>query len=186
MREKLLTALRDLRSGKWKDGIDPRIDLKKEYITKWHWGVESVSYVLLLSCFLYVLGLMKTVEGEFPIHFDLQGNVDGYGSVKTMLIIPVIMLLVNLLISVCIHLVPAKKWNMPFPIRRPNAVRCYKTMTWVLVLIEAEISLWSLLTAVAWGTEQATAVFPLSMLLTAALFITFIVGMVIMAFQNKG
>lgn len=57
--------------------------------------LEILSYVLLLVCFIIAIVGMATLPDEIPTHFTMSGEIDGYGSPGTLLILPIIMLICN-------------------------------------------------------------------------------------------
>lgn len=57
--------------------------------------LEILSYVLLLVCFIIAIVGMATLPDEIPTHFTMSGEIDGYGSPGTLLMLPIIMLICN-------------------------------------------------------------------------------------------
>ena len=79
---------------------------RKPYITKAHLLLERVAWLLLAAAFAVCVYGAVTIKGDFPIHFDIYGSPDGYGSPLTMLLFPIFMLGVLVLISVIVRKVP--------------------------------------------------------------------------------
>ena len=68
--------------------------------------LEILSYVLLLVCFIIAIVGMATLPDEIPTHFTMSGEIDGYGSPGTLLILPIIMLICNGMTSLIMHVMP--------------------------------------------------------------------------------
>ena len=75
--------------------------------------LEILSYVLLLVCFIIAIVGMATLPDEIPTHFTMSGEIDGYGSPGTLLILPIIMLICNGMTSLIMHVMPPTMWNTP-------------------------------------------------------------------------
>ena len=82
-------------------------------MTKRHLVLEILSYVLLLVCFIIAIVGMATLPDEIPTHFTMSGEIDGYGSPGTLLILPIIMLICNGMTSLIMHVMPPTMWNTP-------------------------------------------------------------------------
>ena len=89
----------------------------KAYITETHLLFERVAWLLLAAAFAVCVYGAFTIKSDFPIHFDIYGNPDGYGSPLTMLLFPTVMLGVLALISIIVRRVPPEKMNMPFTLK---------------------------------------------------------------------
>lgn len=92
-------------------------------MTKRHLVLEILSYVLLLVCFIIAIVGMATLPDEIPTHFTMSGEIDGYGSPGTLLILPIIMLICNGMTSLIMHVMPPTMWNTPSKLKPQNAVR---------------------------------------------------------------
>ncbi|MEE3378624.1 MAG: DUF1648 domain-containing protein, partial [Lachnospiraceae bacterium] len=89
--------------------------MRKPYITIPHLVMEIISYVLLVVTVAGVFIFIWKNGGEpVPTHYNFAGEVDGYGSAWTLLLMPGIMLFVNSTISFSIHVMSPAGWNMPF------------------------------------------------------------------------
>ena len=97
--------------------------MNKPYMTKRHLVLEILSYVLLLVCFIIAIVGMATLPDEIPTHFTMSGEIDGYGSPGTLLILPIIMLICNGMTSLIMHVMPPTMWNTPSKLKPQNAVR---------------------------------------------------------------
>lgn len=102
--------------------------MNKPYMTKRHLVLEILSYVLLLVCFIIAIVGMATLPDEIPTHFTMSGEIDGYGSPGTLLILPIIMLICNGMTSLIMHVMPPTMWNTPSKLKPQNAVRALQDM----------------------------------------------------------
>ena len=103
----------------------------------------------------------------------------------TLFIMPAIMLLTNLSMSLVLHLGSDKMFNTGFTVnpKRKNIVLCDFTM--MIMLIELELAIYSLLTTIVWIMQKGSAIMLLSMGLTFILFVTIAVLYVIALRHNK-
>lgn len=119
--------------------------MNKPYIKKRDVIVEIISYVLLLVAIIYGIVMACTIDGEVPTHWDLTGEVDGYGSPVNMLVLPLIMFFTNLIVSACIHLLPADKMNMPCKPKPGRELIILNDMVWMMVWIQFVIGLFTMI-----------------------------------------
>lgn len=113
-------------------------------MTKRHLVLEILSYVLLLVCFIIAIVGMATLPDEIPTHFTMSGEIDGYGSPGTLLILPIIMLICNGMTSLIMHFMPPTMWNTPSKLKPQNAVRALQDMISMIAWMELEISVFTL------------------------------------------
>ena len=106
-------------------------------MTKRHLVLEILSYVLLLVCFIIAIVGMATLPDEIPTHFTMSGEIDGYGSPGTLLILPIIMLICNGMTSLIMHVMPPTMWNTPSKLKPQNAVRALQDMICLLYTSDA-------------------------------------------------
>lgn len=158
---------------------------KKLYITKAHVAVEIISYVVMLASFVLCIYAMKTLPDEIPTHYDLQGNVDGYGSPGSIIILPVIMLISNMTISLLMHFLSPSFYSMPFKIKPGRELRQYKDVIWMLVIMELMFSLFTFVCTWSQYTCNGKIMFPASMIFMAALFAEIIIIIIVMYRHNK-
>lgn len=157
--------------------------MNKPYIKKSHLIVEIVSYVLILAAIIFGIIMTCTIEGEVPTHWDMSGNVDGYGSPASMLILPIIMLFTNLLVSACIHIMPAKSWNMPCKPKPGRELIIFSDMVWMMVWMEFAIALFTLIMTI--GFFKFVICMIATVALTVGIFAILIAGIVIAVKHNK-
>lgn len=92
----------------------------KEYGTRLHKLLETVSWVILACSFFTAVFGIFTLPDTIAIHFNIQGEADGYGSPAILFLTPAMMGIVLLIISLCAHFVKPKNWNMAMEVRRRN------------------------------------------------------------------
>ena len=123
--------------------------MNKPYITKKHLVLEILSYVLLLVCFIIAIVGMATLPDEIPTHFTMSGEIDGYGSPGTLLMLPIIMLICNGMTSLIMHVMPPTMWNTPSKLKPQNAVRALQDMISMIAWMELEISVFTLFSTIS-------------------------------------
>lgn len=121
------------------------IYMNKLFYTKFHIIIEVISFVLVFAALGVAIYATATIDGEVPTNYDFDGNVTGYGSPGVFLILPIMMFICNGIISLCGHLLPTTSWNMPFKINPERLVIVGRDMAWMLVLLELEIALFTLI-----------------------------------------
>jgi len=149
--------------------------MKKAYITKKHMILEMISYVILFAAFvLAVVGIFVLPE-EIATNYDAAGNVSGYGSSVTLLIVPAILLISNLTCSLWIHLLPASCWSTSVKVKPGNEILMFRDTVSMVVLMEVEISVFGLFFTVAAFLENGKVILPGCMVFLAVLFATIII-----------
>lgn len=109
------------------------------------WGfVEVLAWIVMAAAFAVAAYGMKTLPEQIAVHYDINGQVDEYGSPASLFILPAIMLLCLALISFVAHFVKPQHWNMPFEVREANSDRVYGDIRLMMYLIELESSVFAL------------------------------------------
>lgn len=109
------------------------------------WGfVEVLAWIVMAAAFAAAAYGMKTLPEQIAVHYDINGQVDEYGSPASLFILPAIMLLCLALISFVAHFVKPQHWNMPFEVREANSDRVYGDIRLMMYLIELESSVFAL------------------------------------------
>ncbi len=160
--------------------------MRKPYITVLHLVLEIISYVLLVAAvgavFIFIL---KNGTGEIPTHFNFAGEVDGYGSPWTLLLMPVIMLFVNIMISFSIHVGSPAKWNMPFKIKPGREIAVWRDMVLMQVLLMLLISAFALAATVVWMLGKGGLMLGLAAALTILIIPAIAVPTVMASRHNR-
>ncbi len=164
---------------------DMEMLFSRPYIKKIHVIIEAVSYIFLIATIIVAAVAVTQIKGDFITRFGGGGDKDSYGSPMTLFIMPAIMLLTNLSMSLVLHLGSDKMFNTGFTVnpKRKNIVLCDFTM--MIMLIELELAIYSLLTTIVWIMQNGSAIMLLSMGLTFILFVTIAVLYVIALKHNK-
>lgn len=145
--------------------------------------LEILSYVLLLVCFIIAIVGMATLPDEIPTHFTMSGEIDGYGSPGTLLILPIIMLICNGMTSLIMHVMPPTMWNTPSKLKPHNAVRALQDMISMIAWMELEISVFTLFLTISIyrGKDAGSSI----ILFVGALTVTIIYYIVAFQKHNK-
>ncbi len=118
--------------------------MRKPYIRISHIFMEAVSFVFILASVLYVIIKASTIDGQIPTHYNMAGEIDGYGSPFSALILPLIMLSMVILFCLISHLVSPKYWNMPFKVKPQAAVVVYGDMVTMITVMGLLSGIYSL------------------------------------------
>lgn len=145
--------------------------------------LEILSYVLLLVCFIIAIVGMATLPDEIPTHFTMSGEIDGYGSPGTLLMLPIIMLICNGMTSLIMHVMPPTMWNTPSKLKPQNAVRALQDMISMIAWMELEISVFTLFLTISIyrGKDAGSSI----ILFVGALTVTIIYYIVAFQKHNK-
>lgn len=159
--------------------------MKRPYITIPHIVAEILSYVLLFASFIIIIRMAQILPDKIPTHYDLRGNVDGYGSPMSLIILPLIMLFSNAAFSLVLHLVDASCWNMPFKVKPANSLQVYKDVSWMFVFMMDEFSLFSLLSVFFALRQNGSIIGILCILLLVFMGASIIVTLMTAAKHNR-
>ena len=85
----------------------------RPYLTIHHKIQEIVALLLSVIALIITLVVANTLGDDIPVHWDLFGNADRYGSATEFLIFPVMTLVVVLVLIVCVNFLPIRLLNMP-------------------------------------------------------------------------
>lgn len=118
--------------------------MNKVYIKKVHFIMEILSYVMILGGIIFVIVYASTHPGDMPVHFDIDGNPDEYGSPWTFVFFPISMLVFNGIFFVCLHFVNPKNWNVGVTVTATNAVFLYSDISLMLSLLELSSGIYTL------------------------------------------
>ncbi|MGN0438498.1 MAG: DUF1648 domain-containing protein [Lachnospiraceae bacterium] len=157
--------------------------MNKPYIKKSHVIAEIASYLFLLAAIVFAIVKICTTDGQIPTHWDLNGEIDGYGSPVSLLIMPLIMFFANLTVSICIHLVSAESWNLPCKPKPGRELIIYSDMVWMMVWMQIVLALFTMIMTMAFTN------FPVFMGACVAMiiltFVILIAGIIIAVKHNK-
>lgn len=158
----------------------------KAYMTRLHYILEILSFVVLAICFILGAIGMGVLPDQVPSHYDFQGNVDGYSSPAVIFLMPTIMLVTNLIISLMLHLMPMSAWNMPFDVNPKFAVPVYRDMIMMMVLLELECSVYTLAFTIIFWNQWGDMFLPSTGIFVVVLFATIIWLCVKASAHNRG
>lgn len=163
------------------------MSVRKIYINKYHIIIEIISYVIMIGCFGGAIYNISISPEEVPIHYNLQGEIDGYGSPYTYLVLPLIMFFTNVMLSLLFHLLDAKYWNMPFTINPGKEIIVYRDMCYVFVVMELVFSIFTAVSVISEIFIEHNGNFMLiaSLVMTMLLFILILIPAVIAYKHNK-
>lgn len=118
--------------------------MNKPYFNMRNIILEIAAYLIILAALIYATVCVFTIDGEIPTHYNMAGEIDGYGSAGVLFILPVMMLLLDIMTSLIAHFAPVKYFNMPFVIKPGRQIKVYGDMMMMLMLLELEINVFTL------------------------------------------
>ena len=145
---------------------------KRPYFTKTHMILEILSWVICLAALIIAIVGAMTIDGEIATHFDMHGNPDSYGTAKSLITLPVVMMIIGLgTLSFVGHFMDPSTWNMPFKVNPMRKYVVYKdmlNMTYILALLISLITLYLTLTMFFQNTSSMFVVMILFIVLISA------------------
>ncbi len=111
--------------------------MKKVPLSKFQYGMEAVSLLLLLYQGWYLLAAWDSIPDQIPTHFNAAGIPNGWGGKETLPVLFGVCLLLNLLITV-LSFFP-KTWNVPVKITAANEQFVYGNLSRMLSTIKLSI-----------------------------------------------
>ena len=94
--------------------------------TVWQRIAGILSPVILAGTILFVVIRWHYLPDQIPTHYNFAGEIDGYGSRWTLLIMPVIGLVTDLVVAVSSRF--PQSWNAGVKITVYNRVRVYRIL----------------------------------------------------------
>ncbi len=158
--------------------------MNKPYIKISHVIVEIAGYLFLLASIIFALIKAASIEGEIPTHYNLQGEIDGYGSPYTLLVLPLIMLPTFILLSLVVHLVSVRHWNMPFTVKPENAITVYSDMAMMIPIMQLLSGIYTLFETILFADPNHGSL-SITIVYVALLFIAIIVQLVLATRHNR-
>ncbi len=159
--------------------------MNKIYLTRRHKMIEIISYVLFAISFIIVIFAQKTLPDRIPTHYDLAGNVDGYGSPVSLFLLPGTMILANLIISFVVHFVNPDFWNMPFKVKKEKKNIVYRDMISMMLWMELEMAGFTLGSTIMAYVQNGAGAGLLTILLMFLFAVTIIGFCILAAKHNK-
>ena len=92
--------------------------------TRWQRILGILSPVVLLGAIVFVLIRFPHLPAQIPIHFNAKGEIDGWGSRGTLLLMPFIGLVMDGTLALAGRF--PKSWNTGVRITLYNRVRVYR------------------------------------------------------------
>lgn len=157
--------------------------MNKPYITKKLFIGELLSYLPLVISFIYAIVQLATIEGEIPTHFNIHGEIDGYGSPAVLLLLPAIMLITNVIITVSNHILPDNVYNTPFKIKPGRELLVYGDCILMCVLLQWMDSIFALILTIFF--TNGNILLPLTLGYVVLIFVVIIVVTIKMYKDNK-
>ena len=106
--------------------------------TSLEWGLEWISFAGVALAVLWTLWMYQTLPDKIPLHFNLKGEVDGYGSKAVIwIIIGVAVIMIAMLQAI---LKIPDQYNYPIQVTQENAQKLYRLTQHYLLWIKAIIS----------------------------------------------
>jgi uncharacterized membrane protein len=120
-------------------------------MTRFEKVIKVLSVSLIVIMFFTIFYQWSNLPNNVPIHFNTEGNVDGWGSRGSLWILPMIGLILFVMMSILERF--PHIYNYPVMITEKNAPKLYLEARRMLIILEFEMLL--LFSYISWGTVQA-------------------------------
>ena len=94
--------------------------------TRWQRILGILSPVVLLGAIVFILIRFPSLPEQIPTHYNMAGEIDGYGGRGTLLLMPVIGLVSDAVVALAGRF--PKYWNTGTKITLFNRVRVYRLL----------------------------------------------------------
>lgn len=148
------------------------MNANKHLITKTHKRLECLSWCICAATFAIDIYGILTLPDEIAIHFGVDGLADGYGSSKTLLIVPFFVLAFLFILSAIAHNVKPQKWDISFPLTESNKTKVYQAVLDMLFTMELEFSALFLFIEYEQLHQRGTRILPVTCVFVAVLSVT--------------
>jgi uncharacterized membrane protein len=112
----------------------PRIKIS---LNKIDWMLETTSALALIALILVTIYGYRVLPENIPLHFNLTGEADGFGSKQSILIIPIATLVIYLALTILERF--PHKFNYMLEITAENAERQYRNMHYMMKILKVYI-----------------------------------------------
>lgn len=92
--------------------------------TRWQRVLSILAPVILLGSLVYILIVWHTLPEQIPTHYNAAGQIDGYGGRSTLLLMPIIGLVTDLVTALTARF--PKSWSTGVRVTVLNRVRVYR------------------------------------------------------------
>lgn len=157
----------------------------KAYIKKSHIIIEIIGYVFIFAAIIYAVITIFTTKGQIPSHWNAAGEIDGYSSSAVLLIMPLIMFFANLVLSLCVHVLPADMWNLPCTPKPGREIKILSDAVWMMAWMELSIAIYTFLYTVLFRNQMEALLTISSIVLVVVVFILVGWAIVKMIKDNK-
>lgn len=157
---------------------------RKNYINRIHIMIEIVALAFwIASMAIAIIGTM-TLEGQVPTHFNGRGIADGFGEPKSLLVMPVVMMVLMGPMSLLCHHFNPRMWNIPFNVKPERIDLVYTDITYMVLILELIISIICLWMTIA-GFRQGNVGIAFTVLGLGAVALDLIVWLIIAVRHNR-
>lgn len=103
------------------------IKVKKSKI---YYLMDLLCIFCLLGIFIWIIAIWNYIPNKIPVHYDLVGNIDRYGSKIQILYLPIISSILYLMTEVLER--KPHTWNVGVKITKENQAQVYQTLLYMI------------------------------------------------------
>ena len=100
----------------------------------YNWIIDALCLAAIAAVFVMIILRWPMLPDRIPTHFDLNGNVNGYGGKGTLIVLPAVALLMFVPITI-LEFYP-QVWNTGVKVTARNADAVYRYLRMMMVSIK--------------------------------------------------
>ncbi len=157
----------------------------RPFLTIFHLIQEIIGVICGVASVVIAIVMTFTIKEQIPVHFDFAGNVDRYGSIGAVLIMPLILLPTILIMVAATHLFPLSLWSLPVKPKPSKEALIYRDSAYLVTLYTLQTGVYSLLYTCFYGFKKTFLLGPLSFALCVTMLLTAVVIFVKCIVENR-
>ena len=157
----------------------------KPFLTIHHLIQEIIGVIGEAISLIVAIVMIFTIKEPIPVHYDIAGNVDRYGSIGTIVIMPVIFIPCILILLAAVHVFPLSLWSLPVKPKPGREALIYRDTAYLVTLYTLQTGIYSLLSTIFAGFGKTTLVGPLSAVWAISMVLTALVIFLKCIFENR-
>ena len=160
--------------------------LNKPYLSGKHVILELAAYVITIITFVVVLIFAMThADAQVPTDIGFGGEVYEYGSPYTLLAMPLILLIIDITLTLTLHVFPITWMRIPFAVKpeKQTIVMYFVTLSNAIAMVLT--SLWFLAMCILCMFGQFALLPPVAIAMVTVIIIVCCGGMIIAYKYNR-
>ncbi len=146
--------------------------------------MEIISIVLMIIAIVIAIIFAASTTERIPIKYNFAGEVTGYGSAATAVMLPVMMLFTVLIMILIVHLCPKEFFNVPVKTRPETELKVYTDCIWMIAIMDLLMAIFTLWETISFINMSDGGILP-TVIFVAAIFTDIIFFLVKIIMDNR-